>query len=286
MSQPPMQNESGIDARVLEFYRELPFNYYSSANVDVDRIQKMNSIKSHYVLEPLLNSSTHVLDVGCGPGRLSNAIAYYYKSKVTGIDFNPVAIQRATEVANLLKQDIRFEVADIFEYESANPFDLVCSVGVLHHTKDCHAALRRIFKNLIKDGGYFYGGLYHLHGRSPFLKHFDDLKQKGLSEDELFENFSELHSNLTDKKHLLSWFRDQVIHPHETQHTLKELCPLFEEANLQLISTSINHFGPTDNPAQLFDMEPGMKSIGDQKLQDKQYYPGFFTFLCQKKSGV
>jgi hypothetical protein len=53
-----------------------------------------------------------------------------------------------------------------------------------------------------------------------------------------------------------SWFRDQVMHPHETQHTLREISEWLTGAGLTLQSTSINAFAPIGDVALLFAQEP------------------------------
>ena len=46
---------------------------------------------------------------------------------------------------------------------------------------------------------------------------------KNQSEDYKFEKYKKLHKNIKDDKKIYSWFRDQVLHPHETQHTFEEI---------------------------------------------------------------
>ena len=54
--------------------------------------------------------------------------------------------------------------------------------------------------------------------------------------------YKELHSGLHDDTLLRSWFRDQVLHPHETQHTLEEMLPVIMDAGMKMVSTSVNRF--------------------------------------------
>ena len=68
------------------------------------------------------------------------------------IDFNPVAIERARSVAQALGVSVAFNVADLFLHEIP-PVDVVVSVGVLHHTDDCQAAVRRVCQAFVKPGG-------------------------------------------------------------------------------------------------------------------------------------
>ena len=93
---------------------------------------------------PLLRPVLRVLDVGCGTGWFSNSLAYHHGALVTGLDFNPVAVERAREVAAAMNLPTEFAVGDLFPYEPSEPFDLVVSIGVLHHTDNCSAALRRV----------------------------------------------------------------------------------------------------------------------------------------------
>jgi len=91
---------------------------------------------------------------------------------------------------------------------------------------------------------------------------------------------------LSDKKQILSWFRDQVLHPHETQHTLAEVLPVLESADCDLVSTSINDFKPFAESGGIqgvLDMEPTLAEVGQQRLDKNSYYPGFYLFLAKKR---
>lgn len=76
---------------------------------------------------------------------------------------------------------------------------------------------------------------------------------------------------------------DQVLHPYETQHTLKELAEIFEETGVELVGTSINHFEPIHNIEDLYHVEEGLYDEGMDYLNRKEYYPGFFYVLGKKK---
>jgi SAM-dependent methyltransferase len=269
---------------VLAFYRELPFNYRESAREHAAQVRAVDQIARYPVLPPLLRKGCSVLDVGCGAGWFSLSAAYHYRAAVTGIDFNEVATARAREVANALRVAARFETADLFRWESSTPFDVVVSLGVLHHTNDCLAALRRCAQH-VRPGGHLFVGLYHRYGRRPFLEHFRRLQAAGAGEAELLEHYRRLHASLTDEVHLRSWFRDQVLHPHETQHTLREIVPLLQDCGLSLVSTSLNGFARLGDIEALLAAEPGLETIGAERLARGEYYPGFFLFLARKTAG-
>jgi len=97
-----------------------------------------------------------VLDVGCGMGRFAE-VATRWGARVVGID-----LSAAAEVAarNLAGRDFLALQADVFylpfELES---FDCIYSLGVLHHTPDCEAAVK-ILPQYLKPGGTMAVWLY------------------------------------------------------------------------------------------------------------------------------
>ena len=208
-------------------------------------IQKTNQIKAQYssILASLLNKKVAVIDVGCGAGWLTNSIGYYYKTSTLGIDYNTVALKQANQVAALLKTNSNFVAADFFNFNTSCLFDVVICLGVLHHTNNCLKGLQHLCRNYVKKNGYLFVGLYHKFGRKPFLDHFNKLKLKN-SNEQLYQEYKKLHTHLVceDDTFLKSWFHDQVLRPHETQHTLSELLPVLKSENMQLKLTSINQF--------------------------------------------
>ena len=206
-----------INENVLEFYKELPFNYRES--VEGHALSVMRKTRwagtAYEMISPMLKPKAKILEIGCGAGWLSNRIAYHDKCDVTAIDFNSVAIDRAKQVADYIGNKVNFQVANLFEYEM-KPADLIVSLGVLHHTGNCKSALEKICQSTEKS---VFIGLYHKWGRKPFLDEFAKIDD----EDEKFKRYCELDTRFNDETHLRSWFRDQVLHPHETQHTMEEV---------------------------------------------------------------
>ena len=138
-----------------------------------------------------------------------------------------------------MQELLQSEMAKIYPEKK---FDLAISIGVLMHTYDCFEGIRCIIKNMINKNGKLYIGLYNSYGRKPFLDYFEELKNKNLSKDEIFVKYTELHKNLNDSTHLKSWFRDQVLHPYETQFSIKEVINMLDKENFKITYTSINKF--------------------------------------------
>jgi SAM-dependent methyltransferase len=274
--------ETFASPEVLEFYRALPFNYYGAPEDQARAIRQQDAIAPYPVLRPLLTPEASVLDVGCGTGWLSCSIAQRHGSRVTGIDFNPVAIARAREVAAALGVAAEFEVADLFLYRPSAPVDLALSIGVLHHTESCLDGIATVCRDFVRPGGHAFIGLYHLYGRQPFLDHFAAMKDRDAGEAAMLAEFRRLDPIHADDVHALSWFRDQVIHPQETQHSLREIVPVLHECGMRLVATSINDFQPIGQLNALFEAEKHFAERGEAQLRAGRYYPGFFVFLARK----
>lgn len=274
------RSEPAVDI-VREFYRQLPFNYFGDA-AEAARSLRENPLPEAYPdLHALLRSGEvrRVIDCGCGTGWLSNSLALHYGLEVTALDMTARALERAQEVARRLGvgERIRFIEADLHEAElPEGGFDLLTSLGVLHHAPDP----RRAFDRVRAWAPRLYVGLYHQPGRGPFLEHFQGLlHEKG--EAAALAELARFGVG-PDEEHLRSWFRDQVQHPRETSHTLREIVGWLDAAELELVSTSINRFRPIRRLDALFRAEEKLEARSRRALRRRRFYPGFFTFLARR----
>jgi SAM-dependent methyltransferase len=97
-----------------------------------------------------------VLDVGCGTGRFAE-VATRWGARVVGID-----LSAAAEVAakNLADREFVALQCDVFALPFApESFDLIYSMGVLHHTPDCEKAFKAL-PQYLKPGGIVAVWLY------------------------------------------------------------------------------------------------------------------------------
>ncbi|MGD0265462.1 MAG: class I SAM-dependent methyltransferase, partial [Candidatus Methylomirabilota bacterium] len=109
-----------------------------------------------------------VLDVGCGMGRFADVVSRW-GGKVVGIDMS-LAVEAAH--ANLGgREDVRILQADLFHLPfRPGTFDIVYSLGVLHHTPDCEKAFRQLVP-FVRPGGRLCVWVYGTMGPwEPFSR--------------------------------------------------------------------------------------------------------------------
>lgn len=111
--------------------------------------------KSHVLgLLDLDPDETEVLDLGCGVGRWTSALAPLCKS-VKGVDFSPELLALArSEHEDLGHSNVELVEASVLDFDDDQDFDLVMLMGVLLHIND--SDLERCVSRAsahVRDGG-------------------------------------------------------------------------------------------------------------------------------------
>ena len=299
MSRVETTEQKSVTRKVQSFYASLPFNFHHSKEQASETLREENPVEFYKNLDALLrrtNGATRVLDVGCGAGWFVNSVAFHYGLSVVGIDLCEVALERAQAVSRELgvSERTRFQLKDLLEGEAfSEEFFLVNSIGVLHHTFDCHASLAQICQ-WVQPGGYLHLGLYHRYGREPFLQLFQEYRnqlraaktadaQEAITR-RAYDHYKAINRHCRDELFLTSWFKDQVLHPHESQHTVEELFGWLAELGFTCLSTSINQFEPISSWQEIFQEEKKLSRLSYQRnVVEQRYFPGFFTLLARRK---
>src|SRR5262249_46768083 len=92
-----------------------------------------------------------VLDAGCGPGLVSEALLWS-GYRVLGVDLSSEMIARASKRCARFGERASFEQKSLFDASLAGPFDGAISRFVLHHTPDPLSFVRRQAE-LLRQGG-------------------------------------------------------------------------------------------------------------------------------------
>ena len=123
-------------------------------------------------LEDLRGKS--VLEGGCGGGQHTSFMAPYARS-VTAVDLNTVDIARERNKDN---HNVEFVEADIAAMKLGRSFDVVLSVGVIHHTDDPDATVANLLRHAAPGGRAVFwvyskeGNALVEHGVEPLRKLF------------------------------------------------------------------------------------------------------------------
>jgi 2-polyprenyl-3-methyl-5-hydroxy-6-metoxy-1,4-benzoquinol methylase len=103
-----------------------------------------------FVLQHYDFSQRTTLEVGCGSGRLAAEIAEVSQVEYLGIDFSETAIGICN--TKNLGDRFKFQCLNVFDLDDLQRFDYVVALGVLEHTVDPLATLKKL-KSLLNDGG-------------------------------------------------------------------------------------------------------------------------------------
>lgn len=100
-----------------------------------------------------------VLDAGCGGGHHLRLVAPHAR-EVWGVDLNCADIARAKCAA---LPNVTVHEADIARMDLGRQFDVVYSIGVLHHTDDARASFRNLVRH-VRPGGRIIVWVYSYEG--------------------------------------------------------------------------------------------------------------------------
>jgi 2-polyprenyl-6-hydroxyphenyl methylase/3-demethylubiquinone-9 3-methyltransferase len=119
-------------------------------------LHALNPVRLDYVDQRALLAGKCVLDVGCGGGLLSEAMARR-GAQVTGIDLAPLTIEVAELHALESNVPVRYvrESAETHAMHAAGAYDVVTCMEMLEHVPDPQSVLRALH-TLVRPGGHIF----------------------------------------------------------------------------------------------------------------------------------
>ena len=115
----------------------------------------------HHMLDLVeLTGGSHVLDIGCGNGKIAEYVSLRTGAHVTGIDYVPEAIEQAQRRTQRKHDRLRFEVGDIQTLRLEDKFDLILSIDSIFFGSDLFSTVYRLAGMLAPAGrlAVFFGG--------------------------------------------------------------------------------------------------------------------------------
>ncbi len=196
-----------------------------------------------------LDQPINVLIAGCGTGQHPIiAAATYQNAAITAIDLSFSSLAYAQRMTKRLDiETIGYIQADILDLDHLETqFDLIESVGVLHHMHD-PAAGWSVLSRLLKPSGVFHVGLYSEGARRVIVEARDEIAALGIAPTPA--GISEFRQSVLDAgedgpfARLLDTYdffttsscRDLIFHVQEHRFTLPQIKRLIDENEMRFI---------------------------------------------------
>jgi SAM-dependent methyltransferase len=112
----------------------------------------------------------YILDAGCGTGHRLVAVARMYPdAHFVGLDMTRASLEVARSLAQKHRvRNVEFHAGDLLNFQPQNSFDLIVSVGVVHHLENPCQGIQAL-GSLLKDSGTLLVWLYHSLGEHARL---------------------------------------------------------------------------------------------------------------------
>ena len=125
-------------------------------NSEFKPLHAINPLRLGYIAERAPLNGSNVLDIGCGGGLLTEAMAKE-GARVTGIDMGEMPLQIAKLHLHESNLDIRYErsTAEDYALQHAGQFDVVTCLEMLEHVPDPSSVINACH-TLLKPGGQLF----------------------------------------------------------------------------------------------------------------------------------
>lgn len=154
-----MERQAGSQTINNDFYDELAERWYTDANHPIALLRAENKLRVPWIIREM-GEEKKVLDIGCGAGILTNALAKK-GHEVFGIDLSSSSL----EVAR------KYDETKTVSYQTANgyslpypdrSFDVVCAMDLLEHVEEPRLVISEASR-VLKPGGLFF---FHTFNRN------------------------------------------------------------------------------------------------------------------------
>ena len=148
-------SQHNVDANEINKFAALAARWWDPHS-EFKPLHEINPLRLNYIERRAGLSKKRVIDVGCGGGILSEAMAQR-GAQVLGIDMGeaPLAVARLHKHESAVEVDYRHATAEQLAQEQPAQFDIVTCMEMLEHVPD-PASVIQACATLVKPGGHVF----------------------------------------------------------------------------------------------------------------------------------
>jgi len=294
-----------VSQSVREQYEENPYPRWVNTRI-ADKGKPIGAVlKSHLHFEMgdyQSPESPEILIAGCGTGQHAlNTASYFKDARVLAVDLSLSSLSYAMRKTNELGfSNIDYAQADIMELSSLErQFDLIESVGVLHHLGDPLAGWQ-ILVDLLRPGGLMKIGLYSETARQSVVEGRSLISEKGYTASAkdisqcrqdfiaMAEGGDQLMAHLTDLNdfYSLSECRDLLFHVQEHRFTLPQVKAALTSLKLEFLGFEMSDQSVLRQFKETYLKKNALTSLSqwhEFELKNPDTFIGMYQFWCQKR---
>ena len=240
----------------------------------------------------------NILLAGCGTGKHLINIGKYENSNILAVDLSLASIAYAKrKVKEFNYHNIQFLHADILDLNNLEQkFDVIESVGTLHHMENPTEGLKSLLE-VLKPNGVLKLGLYSELAREEIVSLIEIIKNRNFEPDIigirairefiLSQNKSSnlYNSIFTQDFYSTSRIRDLLFHVQEHRFTIPTLIKIFRDFNLEFIGFSFGNYFAKHQYSKLFPDDKKMINLENWNEFEIKYpstFLGMYQFYVRK----
>ncbi|MBT8138366.1 MAG: bifunctional 2-polyprenyl-6-hydroxyphenol methylase/3-demethylubiquinol 3-O-methyltransferase UbiG [Gammaproteobacteria bacterium] len=216
--------DTNVDPAELEKFSALAERWWDPDS-EFKPLHEINPLRSDYIDKYAQVAGKQLVDIGCGGGLLSEAMAQR-GAKVSAIDMAETPLQIARQHAVQSGLDIEYmqRSAEDLASERAGQYDVVTCLEMLEHVPD-PASVVNACARLLKPGGHAFFATLNRNPKSYLFaiigaEHVLNLLPKGTHEYEKFIKPSELDSWMRAAELRLAHSTGMVYNPFSQRYRL------------------------------------------------------------------
>ncbi len=293
--------ENATSKKVREQYEASPFPRWTHVPAQVKEHPgtKLKRLFPHFSPPPFLDRNGRILIAGSGTGQhVAHVALAYPEAQILTFDLSKSSLAYARRMITKLGiTNVEFRHGDILHAGMLDgPFDIIESIGVLHHMKEPLEGWR-VLVNLLRDGGMFRAGLYSSRGRQGVFA-----ARKIIASEKIGDSAAEIvafrqrifldppSGDFERIKERVDFYttsncRDLLFHVHEDNYTPKRLHEEITELDLDFVGfEEYEELGLNDAYRAMFADEGSLTNLMNwEELEKTQANPPEgYVFWCQK----